>query len=153
MDAATFTDFLRDRIPLVRAMELRVLVADAHRVCIAAPLEPNLNLHGTAFGGSLAALGILSGWAALYRGLLEVGLADAALVVRQSELDYLKPARGELLAECHRPDAGWLTFIETLHRGQRAGIAVESRVRSAGLDVLRVSGRYVAIPGAIRGEG
>ncbi len=153
MDAAAFTDFLHERIPLVRAMQLRVLVADPHRVCIAAPLEPNLNLHGTAFGGSLAALGILTGWAALYRGLLAVNLADAALVVQRSELDYLKPARGELVAESQPPEAGWSAFIETLQRGGRAGIDVETCIRSRQVDVLRVSGRYVALPVKRRGDG
>jgi thioesterase domain-containing protein len=154
VNAADFTTFLQERIPLVRAMELRVAICEPARVIIAAPLAPNLNLHGTAFGGSLAALGILAGWAMLHHALLGERI-DAALVVRHSELDYLKPGTDELLAESRRPAAGWQSFVDGLRSGRRADLAVESVVRSAGVDVLRVRGRYVAVPPhvATGGEG
>lgn len=144
MNPDAFTEFLRSSIPLVRAMDLRVLVSEPDRVRIGAPLEPNLNLHGTAFGGSLAALGILAGWALLHRGLLEAGV-DAALVVRHSELDYRKPGTQMLVAESLRPDEGWDEFLDRLRHGQRAVIEVRSVVRSGEDEVLRVNGRYVAL--------
>ena len=96
MRAAELTDFLRRSIPLTKALDIRVAAAGDGRVRLVAPLEPNLNHHGTAFGGSLATIGILAGWTVLHMSLEDAGLTPS-LVVRHVELDYLEPVRGELV--------------------------------------------------------
>src|SRR5690606_33240492 len=55
--------FLHAKIPLARAMGVRVERCDSEGLVLTAPLEPNHNHLGTAFGGSLAALATLAGYA------------------------------------------------------------------------------------------
>lgn len=139
------TDFLHRSIALTRAIGVRVTVAEERRVRLVAPLEPNLNHHGTAFGGSLATVGILAGWVALHHALTVDGL-DAALVVRTTELDYLQPVAGELIAECELPQDAWLRFRDTLRRGHRARIDVRSRLFAADdVDGVIIHATYVAL--------
>jgi len=145
MTADDFTAFLHDNIPLTQALQVRVSALDADRIRLSAPLAPNLNHHGTAFGGSLAALGVLAGWCAVHQGLSAQAI-DATLVVRHSSLDYLRPGTGELHAESVLPQPQWTTFIAQLRQGQRARLEIDSRVYGDRGDAVQVRGVYVATP-------
>ena len=54
---------LHERIPLSRAMGVRVLRAEPGGVVVEAPLAPNVNHSGTVFGGSASAVALLAAWA------------------------------------------------------------------------------------------
>lgn len=145
MDADALTTFLHSNIPLTAALGARVTFAQDGRVRIQAPLDPNLNHHGTAFGGSLAVMGILAGWVVLHHGLHEAGI-EASLVVRHTEADYLLPVTGELVACSELPPQAWAGFVEQLRRGRRARIEVTSVLRSGDVDAVNARGTYVALP-------
>lgn len=83
-------DFLHTQIPITRAMGVRVESWDAGRLVLTAPLEINHNHLGTAFGGSLAALATLAGYACLW---LELGDRAAHVVIAESALAYRRPVR------------------------------------------------------------
>ena len=57
MTPEALADYLYRHIPLARAMDVSVEEASAERVTVVAPLPPNINVHGTMFGGSAAVLG------------------------------------------------------------------------------------------------
>ena len=54
--------YIQQHIPITAHLGVKILSFDGQKVIISAPLESNKNLHGTAFGGSQAAIGILTGW-------------------------------------------------------------------------------------------
>ncbi|HEY1077005.1 MAG TPA: YiiD C-terminal domain-containing protein [Fontimonas sp.] len=145
MNPQQFTEFLHRSIPLTAALGARVMELGDQHVRLSAPLEPNLNHHGTAFGGSLATLGILAGWVALHHGMQRAGVTGS-LVVRQTTLDYLRPVTGELQAESRLPDAPWLEFVAALREARRARIEVCSVLRCGEAEAVRVRGSYVALP-------
>lgn len=145
MNPQEFTEFLHRSIPLTVALGVRVVELRPQHVVVTAPLAPNLNHHGTAFGGSLATLGILTGWVALHHGMEQAGVVGS-LVVRQSTLDYLRPVTGELRAESHLPDGTWSDFVSSLRESRRARIEVSSVLRCDDEDAVRVRGSYVALP-------
>lgn len=145
MNPEQFTEFLHRSIPLTAALGARVIELGEQQVRLSAPLSPNLNHHGTAFGGSLATLGILAGWVALHHGMERAGVTGS-LVVRQTTLDYLKPVTGELLAESRLPDGTWQEFVAALREARRAKIEVFSVLRCGDADAVRVRGSYVALP-------
>src|SRR5690606_6825838 len=60
--AAALERELLAEIPLARAMQLSVAAYDGATLALAAPLAPNGNDKGCAFGGSLASLMTLAGW-------------------------------------------------------------------------------------------
>src|SRR5699024_9824089 len=65
---------MRNDIPLTRAIDLRVRHADADTLILAAPLAPNINDKGCAFGGSLVSLMTIAGWAHVVLALEARGL-------------------------------------------------------------------------------
>ena len=111
--------FLHEKIPLTRAMQVRVEGYDSGRLTLSAPLAPNHNHLGTAFGGSLAALVMLAGYALLW---LELGDREAHVVISESTLKFRRPVRGPLRAICERPD-------ETAMRAFKAEFATAGKAR------------------------
>ncbi|PKL96192.1 MAG: thioesterase [Gammaproteobacteria bacterium HGW-Gammaproteobacteria-8] len=95
---------LTGQIPLGAAMALEIQRLDDRGIVLRAPLAPNVNDKGTAFGGALVSLMILAGWSLPRLALRRAGLA-AELVIGRCEVRFLKPVTGALLAECDWPPA------------------------------------------------
>ena len=72
---------------------------DGATLAARAPLQPNRNLHGTAFAGSLFSLCVLTGWGATWLKFRERGL-PGVIVVADSRIQYRKAVTGELLCRC-----------------------------------------------------
>jgi thioesterase domain-containing protein len=139
----TTTEYLHTQIPLTRAMGAQVASYDGREVIVTAPLAPNRNHLGTAFGGSLSVLATLAGYALLW---LELGDRHAHVVIRRSSLQFHRPVRGELRAHCRAPDAATLTtFHEAFTRKGKARL--ELRVEIVEDDQLAVefTGTFVAV--------
>ena len=112
-------------------METTVISADDEAVALAAPLEPNLNHRGTAFGGSVATLAILSGWTHVHFKLRRAGLKTHT-VIHESSVHYDKPIQDRLVARCGDiPLEEWERFTRTLKRKGKARIHVQATVHSA----------------------
>jgi len=99
-------------ITLAKPMGVIVESADDAGVVLRAPLAPNSNHKGTAFGGSLFALAVLAGWAWASRYLATHELAADA-VIQESNMRFLAPVHGELRANLATPAAA---EIDKFHR-------------------------------------
>ena len=145
-DPSSLERHLLATIPLARAMELRVADYDGNRLALAAPLAPNVNDKGCAFGGSMASLATLAGWGLICLKLGEAGIA-AEVYVQDSSIVYLAPVWDEIVAEAAAgPDESWERFFEAMRERGRARIAIDAELTAAegGSVPARVSARYVA---------
>lgn len=135
---------LHHEIPLTRAMGISVARFDAAGLTLAAPLAANLNHKRTAFGGSLAALATLAGW-----GLLQLLLHDhgpATVVIRESEVRYLRPVTQDFEATCQLPREGELErFLRMFARRGMARIELLATVPAGGEEAVQFRGVYVAL--------
>ncbi|WP_448102659.1 YiiD C-terminal domain-containing protein [Luteibacter jiangsuensis] len=112
--------FIRDGIPLARAMDLHIADFDGQRLVMTAPLAPNINDKGCAFGGSLASLMTVACWALVETRLRQRGL-DCDVFVADSTIRYLDPVWEDLRAEATlAPGAAWEPFFATLENRGRA---------------------------------
>jgi thioesterase domain-containing protein len=143
MTPQSLTEFLHREVPLTAAMGAHVLRCAPGEVEIAAPLAPNLNLHGTAFGGSLATLGLLCGWTVLHRALSEADL-QAHLVAQKSECRFLAPATQELRGTARLPAGEWLRFVAVLRQKGRARISVVTEIHAGETLAVTHTGTYAA---------
>jgi thioesterase domain-containing protein len=118
--------FLKDRIPLSTAMAVEVVSAGPDGVTLGAPLEPNINHRDTVFGGSAAALAILSAWGLLFVRLRDEH-PDATIVIQRHAMRHLRPITGAFTASSFLadPDA-WNTFVTTYRRKRLARIQVKA---------------------------
>jgi thioesterase domain-containing protein len=142
-DLAETERFFHGKIPLTKAMGVRVESHDSGGLVLTAPLDANHNHLGTAFGGSLAALATLAGYGLLW---LELGDRNAHIVIRRSELDYRHPVTGPLRAICRKPpEAELATFRTTFAKAGKARIRLEVTVEEAGRVCMTFVGTFVAI--------
>ena len=115
-------EYLQSRIlgefMLARHIGIVVESADDAAVVLRAPLAPNANFKGTAFGGSLYSLAVLTGWAWVTRYVAARGLAADA-VIQESSMRFLVPVEGELRARAVAPCAGEIDKFSRMM--QRAG--------------------------------
>lgn len=140
------TAFFHEQIPLTRAMGLRAIEASAHRLVLEAPLEPNRNHLGTAFGGSLHALPTLACYGAVWMTLRDAGL-DGHVVVRRSAANYRRAVAGALRAVCERPTGAAVEhFLVELRRHRKAGMELTALVEgAAGKTAVEFNGSFVAL--------
>ncbi|MCB1277740.1 YiiD C-terminal domain-containing protein [Prosthecobacter sp.] len=135
--------FLHEQIPLTKAMGVTLESYDGTQLVVTAPLEPNHNHLGTAFGGSLSALTTLTGYAMLW---LQLGDRDAHIVIRESTIRYRRPVCGVLRAVCERPDENTLIeFRSTFATTGKAHITLQVRVEHADQTCVTFQGDFVAL--------
>ncbi|MBI5066980.1 MAG: YiiD C-terminal domain-containing protein [Deltaproteobacteria bacterium] len=142
------TAYLHEHIPLSRHLGARLLSHEGGTLQLGAPLEPNLNHRGTAFGGSLSALAILSGWTLLHLELRARSI-PCRLVIQRSALDFEAPVDGDFTAVARLPEPRvWERFLATLARHDRARVTVAGAVACASGAGGTHQGTYVALRGA-----
>lgn len=144
MTADEITAYLHDSMPITRSLGARVELYDGDSVRLAAPLAPNLNHFATAFGGSLSAVAILSGWVLLHLELRKRGIASR-LVIQRSAFDFAAPVDGDFTATSVLPAAAALNrFLATLARHRSARVTVTSTIACDSGVGGRHEGTYVA---------
>ena len=118
---------------------------DGCTVTLTAPLGPNQNHTDTAFGGSIATMGILAGYTALYL-LLRDRAISTRILIQKSGVEFLRPVDGDLVCVAACPTGAALEeFLETMRRKRRARVEIESRVMSRKTVAATHGGVYVAM--------
>jgi thioesterase domain-containing protein len=141
--AQKIEELLHRKIPITRAMGVRVEDYNGRRLVLTAPLDANVNHLGTAFGGSLNALALLSGYGLLW---LELQDSECHLVIRSSSISYDRPVTGEIRAICVRPEEEALAqFKRTFDERGKARISLTATIEEQGTTAVRFQGIFVAL--------
>ena len=148
MDSESLASYLENslltKIPLVKAMEIKVAGYDGTTLVLRAPLGRNFNDKGTAFGGSLFSLAVLAGWGLLSIKLKEDDLAGD-VVIHESTVSYRLPVTGDLEACCAIPgEPEYDRFIEDFRASGKGRIALEVRIMRGSRVAVQFNGNYVA---------
>ncbi len=133
---------IRQHIPLSAAMEFRIVELEPNLIRVTAPLEPNVNIHGTGFAGSIYSVGILTGWA-LATHMLDNSASDAQLVVARAEIRYRRPVTGPLESSCAVSNAQRDEFLEGLEAEGKGIIDLDIQIGRDPSAVIQ--GRFCAI--------
>lgn len=134
-------------IPLARQMQIEIAHAGDGRLRLRAPLAPNINDKGSAFGGSLVSLMTLAGWGLATWQLAKAGL-PADVYVADSNVRYLAPLYDALEAEAWLEEGQWDDFVATFRQRSRARCRIAARIALPdGGEATVFSGRYVALAG------
>ena len=142
---AQLQKYLYESIPMTESMGLRVKFASPERVLLECPLEPNINLHGTAFGGSIVALATITGWLWIHVYMRE-RKQTPKLVISESHMQYINPVTGTFSAELRAPRESVINaFTQTFDRRGSARIDLSVSVLSDGEEVGLFKGTYAAL--------
>lgn len=120
---AALQALLHREVPISRHMGVAAERYDGESLTLSAALEPNINIHGTAFGGSLYSLAALCGWALLRLRLEDLSL-EAEIVVGSARIDYARPVRSRLFARASCEERELDAFAGRIRSRRRAGVEI-----------------------------
>jgi thioesterase domain-containing protein len=133
-------------IPLSRFMHLAISGWDGESLQMTAPLAPNINDKGCAFGGSLASVMTLACWSLIKLAADEREL-ECDIYVQDSNLHYLAPVWEDFTAEARLVEnQSFEAFFSTLGARGKARLAVHCAVRLADATLAcSLNARFVAL--------
>ena len=138
-------------IPQARAMALKLAACDGESLLITAPLAPNINDKGNAFGGSMASLMTVACWGLFNLHLLRAGI-HAEVYVQDSQIRYLTPVYEDLRAVA-QATAGhdWTEALNILHDKGKSRIPMRAAIVLAdGREAATLEARFVALRPAVK---
>ena len=128
------------QIPLSEAMDMRIVDFADNTLTCCASLAPNVNVHGTAFAGSLYAVQALTGWGMMHLQL-QLHELDASIVIANGQIDYAKPVAEEIVVSCSF--AGQEAAMDNLQKSGKGRFQLTSKVQlSDGSSAGSFSGLY-----------
>lgn len=146
-DASAMEAFLHRSLPLTAAMELGVSRLDLEGVELRAPLAPNRNHFGAAYGGSIATLAMTAAWLLIHWHVM--GRTPApTVVIAEQRVVFEQPITGPFRALAAAPErANWFEFERALERRGRGRIELPATIEAEGMTAARFEGTFVAIGG------
>ncbi len=115
-------------IPIAAGMAFRVHDLQPNSITVVGGGAENINVHGTAFAGSLYAICTLALW-----GLVMARLPEGAhLVLTEGNIRYRQPVVGDIYARCSIAEEQLEGFLAKLH--QRSQSRLEASVLVSGLE-------------------
>lgn len=137
-----------EKMPITEHLEFELAADEQGRLRASAPLQPNANHMGSAFGGSLSMLATVTGWAMVHQ-MMQEAMEDmrrrVEVMIQESDIEYLKPVYENISVVCEPPDEDAKEqFREMLDRWGRARIELECKINAAGERAVTFLGRYVA---------
>ena len=112
MDASELEKRIRAGIPLSAGMDFRIRALSDLAITVWAGAAENVNVHGTAFAGSLYTACTLAAW-----GLVTSRLPyTTSLVLADASIRYLKPVVGEIVATCTIPPELMAEFMNSIEQ-------------------------------------
>lgn len=134
---------LHHEIPLSREMGVTVVDCDSTSLTLQAPLDKNINHKSTAFGGSLYAVAVLSGWGLLYL-LLKKHALSGHIVIHESQVKYHRPVQGDIISTARIDLSSDLDrFIKIFQRSGKARIKVHAQIMFESELAVEFYGQYV----------
>ena len=135
---------LHREVPLTAHMGVRVAGYDGRELVVHADLEPNINIHGTAFGGSLYAICAITCWGLLHLKFEEAEIA-AQSVLGDGQIHYRLPVTGLIESRCRVPEGeAFGDFLARVESGSRASIQLQADVITGRGRGVTFRGRYSA---------
>lgn len=128
-------------IPLAGAMGIQVVEFAQNRLVVEAPLAPNINMHGSAFAGSLYGVCALAGWGMLWLQLRQRAL-EGSILLAEARISYARPVVATIRCACEFDPAPHERQLERLADSGKGVFLLETQVRAADQVAVRFEGRY-----------
>lgn len=128
-------------IPIVAAMGMVAERYDGESLTVRAPLQPNRNVHGTTFAGSLYSACVLTGWGAIWLALRERG-QTGVIYAADSSIQYRKGVLGDFVCRCAF-DGVAFAALDRLAVADRASLELACTIESDNKLAVNFTGRYV----------
>ncbi|MBP7770211.1 MAG: thioesterase domain-containing protein [Aliarcobacter sp.] len=135
---------LHNEIPLTKFMDIKISDYTDTQLITTAPLKININDKGTAFGGSLATITIISAWGLSWLISKELGFNSKNIVIIRNENSYKKPVTKDITCYSQKPSKEQIeTLYEKLKTKGSASIKINSTIIENNEICVEFQGYYV----------
>ncbi len=135
---------LHEEIPLTKVMKLKIDTYNDKELITSAPLDININDKGTAFGGSLSTMTIISSWSLCWLISKELEIDSKNIVVIKNENLYLKPVRKDIICYTHKPSIEEISILkEKIDKKGSSSIKIKSKIIEDDEVCVEFEGTYV----------
>ena len=128
-------------IPIAAAMGVEIASFADDELAVRAGLDPNINLHGTAFAGSLYAIAALTGWGLAWLKLRDAGL-DRRIVLAEGRIEYLRAVAEDIVCRCRFDPQLHGPKLAALARSSRTTLRLHCEIDAGGEPAVRFEGLY-----------
>ncbi len=128
-------------IPIAAAMGVEVAGFAGDEFVVRAGLDPNINVHGTAFAGSLYAIAALAGWGLTWLKLRDAGF-DGQIVLAEGRIEYLRAVAEDIVCRCRFDRELHGPKLAALARSSRTTLRIHCNIDAGGRRAVRFEGLY-----------
>ena len=135
---------LHNEIPLTKIMGIKIENYNEKELITKAPLNININDKGTAFGGSLSTITIISSWSLCWLISQELGFDSKNIVVIKNENKYSKPVTKDIICHTLKPSESEIALLKKkLETKKSASIKITSQIIEDNEVCVEFTGFYV----------
>ena len=135
---------LYNDIPLTKIMEIKIQNYTNQELITTASLGININDKGTAFGGSLSTITIISGWSLSWLISKELGFDSNNIVIIKNETSFRKPVTKDIVCHTKKPSLEEIQILkEKLLTKKSASLKIKSKIIEDGETCVDFVGFYV----------
>ena len=127
-------------------MDVDIIKIEEDSITLTAPLNTNINYEGTAFGGSLNTLCILSSYLLVHHALKSKEVPFNSLVIQDSSIKYLSPVNQDFTAQSKVETKNVDLLVKLIDKKGVGRISVKSEIKIGDSPDAKVifQGRFVA---------
>ena len=142
----SYKEDLLSSIPVISGMDVDIIKIEEKSITLTAPLNTNINYEGTAFGGSLNTLCILSSYLLVHHALKSKSVPFSSLVIQDSSIKYLTPVHNDFKAKSKVESRDVDLLVKLIDKKGVGRITVKSEIRVGDSNEAMVvfQGRFVA---------
>ena len=135
---------LHKQIPLTKMMDIEIDSYNKTNLITTAPLNININDKGTAFGGSLSTMTIISSWSMCWLISQELGFDSKNIVVIKNENSYKRPVTKNIFCYTQKPSDEEIEILKNKLLNKRsASIKIYSKIIEDNEECVTFEGIYV----------
>ncbi len=135
---------IHDEIPMTRLMNLELKEINENFLTTTAPLDININDKGSAFGGSLASITIISSWCLARLIANDLGYEDFDILIIKNESSFSKQVLKQIVCECTIPTQKEINILkEKLTTKGSASLKISAKIIEDGNICMNFDGIYV----------
>ena len=135
---------LYNDIPLTKIMEIKIQNYTNQELITTASLGININDKGTAFGGSLSTMTIISAWSLCWLISKELGFNSNNIVIIKNDTSFRKPVTKDIVCITKKPSKEEIEIVkQKLQIKKSASLKIQSQIIEDGEICVGFEGYYV----------
>lgn len=129
MNLEKLEEKLHTQIPMTKLMNLKINNIDENYLYTTAPLDININDKGTAFGGSLSTITIISSWSLVELLVKKFAYEKSKIAIVTNNTEFKAPVTKDIFCKTYLPTIEEIETLKNKLKTKKSGsIKIKSQI-------------------------